>query len=292
MNKDTINSPVKFTFNSNQTSSNNEISSTNHTPKKQRIDDGLNKRYNQLLSTPPTNKIFLPLSIQSPISKAFNINNDRIFPTTSSETTLLSPKVNRDNEYLSIITTMLKLLDRKRSLIDYLTLLNNSAEKLKKMDDMNIFEIDKDFKSIFTQRYAWILVQLDKTTKSLNEGLNRIRNRYENMSANSIQAPHTSVSPLPTNGQLLLKVSSLSNEEITLQAKKKADELIKQIRIKLLTDGIIPPFSPIAKDQQDSDTNDMLSTCLTLIYLLRLGCSIGFIPGNISVLLQKIKITW
>jgi hypothetical protein len=186
--------------------------------------------------------------------------------------------LNSTNDLL-LITSMLKLLDRKKSLITYLKQMNEIAEKIKDTlpeslaCDQNALStvVSKNFQN----RYAWVVVQLEKTSQSLQAGLVDVRRRRQEMTTIS-QLPPT---PLPLPPQWLPD----SSATVTSLCLDNAQKFISKNRAKMITDGRLPPFSPVVAHRADS-FNDMrsiaelLKNSVGLVLLLRVAGTQGQTP--------------
>ena len=171
--------PKHFRFSRNDikisTSNDNKRLKTSHFTSTSPIKAGISPNY---IFTPFTNSPFR----QTVQTALYNSNSPVPFftPSTTPQSTFLKPfpslrrpKAMEKHNHLRLMTTMLKLVDRKKSLVSYLEQMNHVADKLKEHNQV----INTDFQ----QRYAWVMVQLKKTSQSLNEGLEQLKLQREEM---------------------------------------------------------------------------------------------------------------
>jgi hypothetical protein len=201
----------------------------------------------------------------------------------------------REEKDLRVVCTLLRLLDRKRALVDQLQSMNVAAEKIKTLlttsraqatttDPTNCAttftapsttsplasnpKIYTELPTSFQQQYACVLVQLERTSKNLEETLAMLRSR------------RSSVHRQPV---------SMSEEEPDSYDRLRVKESQRVSRIcKLLVKNGSIPSNSILASANGANIHGVIVQCVTFASLVRRSFERGYSSIGIDIALQQL----
>lgn len=191
---------------------------------------------------------------------------------------------------MSLVCTLLKLLDRKKALVDQVRTMNMAAEKIKHLAavdntskagittyDCASPEETFEFPESLKHQYACVVVQLERTSQNLEATLAQLRRRRSSIRRHPVPLAEGGPGGVESWGTRMRN-----------RIKKESQELVEGMVEKMVRVGEIPGHSSLSSET-GSAIKGVIVSSVTLVSLIKKCVEHEVPPVELDVALRALR---